>query len=460
MAGGLVLRRVRIGSRQADVRVSAAAVEAVAPTIAPRPGDEVLDGGGGELLPGLHDHHTHLLALATALRSLRLGPPEVTNVDTFSLAVRRADVALEAGVWLRGIGYDDSVAGSLNRWQLDALVAHRPARVQHRSGALWTYNSAALYELAADTLPAPGVERDASGVATGRVFGMDEWLGRRPRIAPGELAPVGALLARYGVTGVTDATPFAWPDDAIVLAAAVAHGGLPQRVTVTGGPAMAGLVVPSELGTGPVKVMLIDPELPRLDEVIGWFVAARRYDRPVAVHCATLAALGLALAAWDTVGSRPGDRIEHANVVSSDLAELIHRHRITVVVQPGLPAEGDNNGRGRHLSPYQILLERGVRVGGGTDAPFGHPDPWRAIAAAVNRRPPTGHPHDSNTRPRDALDLFLSPLDRPGANPRTVGVGYPPDLCLLDAPLDDVLAKPSSGRVAATICRGQLVYLR
>ena len=33
-----------------------------------------------------------------------------------------------------------------------------------------------------------------------------------------------------------------------------------------------------------------------------------------------------------------------------------------------------------------VYSEAGIPVGGSTDAPFGHPDPWRDVAAAIERR--------------------------------------------------------------------------
>ena len=97
-------------------------------------------------------------------------------------------------------------------------------------------NSRAIERLGLDRgADAPGVERDAAGRATGRLFRADAWLRERlgPQALP-DLAPVGRLLSRYGVTGVTDATA---DTDARALAgleAAVASGALPQRLAVMG----------------------------------------------------------------------------------------------------------------------------------------------------------------------------------------------------------------------------------
>jgi predicted amidohydrolase YtcJ len=77
------------------------------------------------------------------------------------------------------------------------------------------------------------------------------------------------------------------------------------------------------------------------------------------------------------------------------------------------------------------LLAAGVSVGGGTDAPYGRPDPWAAMAAAVDRAP-LG-PGEA-VSPEQALALFLAPLHDPGGHPRRVAVGAPADLCVLDRP--------------------------
>ena len=69
-------------------------------------------------------------------------------------------------------------------------------------------NSRAIERLGLDRgADAPGVERDAAGRATGPPLPPRRLAARaaRARLSP-DLAPVGRLLARAGVTGVTDAT--------------------------------------------------------------------------------------------------------------------------------------------------------------------------------------------------------------------------------------------------------------
>ena len=56
-----------------DVRIEGALVTGIAPHLRPQPGDTVIAAGGGALLPGLHDHHLHLLSLAASLASVPTG---------------------------------------------------------------------------------------------------------------------------------------------------------------------------------------------------------------------------------------------------------------------------------------------------------------------------------------------------------------------------------------------------
>ena len=54
--------------------------------VAHRPADPfqtepVMDACGGLVLPGLHDHHIHVAALAASLTSVRCGPPDVAEAE-------------------------------------------------------------------------------------------------------------------------------------------------------------------------------------------------------------------------------------------------------------------------------------------------------------------------------------------------------------------------------------------
>jgi predicted amidohydrolase YtcJ len=455
-----------VDGRVVDVRIEHGAVAEVAPSLRPAPGAEVVDGGGGALLPGLHDHHIHLLATAAAAQSLGVGPPGVRDERALTAALAGADAALPPGAWIRAVGYHESVAGDIDRRALDRAVPDRPVRVQHRGGARWILNSAAVAALGLDQVDRPGIERDDAGRATGRLHRSDRWL--RQLLPAGDapdLAGLGRQLGARGVTGVTDTTPYTTVEDLAPLAAAVASGALPQHVVVTGAVELAGATPPPGLRWGPVKIVIDDGAYPALDDLCDQVVTAHRHGRPVAVHCVTRVALVLALAAWDATGARRGDRVEHGAVVPPELHERLVHHGLTVVTQPGFVAErGDDYLRDVEpddlpfLYPCASLLRRGIPVAASTDAPYTDADPWRAIEAARTRTTAGGAVlgADEAVPARRALDLFLGTANDPGGPPRRVAPGARADLCLLATPLVEALRAPVEIEVVATFVDGRL----
>lgn len=457
---------------------------------------EVIDVRGGAVLPGLHDHHVHLRSAAAALASVMVGPPDVVDADGLARAL--AGGAALAGRdghggrtgqgsrderggqdgWLRAVGYHESVAGDIDRWQLDALVPDRPLRVQHRSGAMWILNSAAVSALGVEESGEAGVERDARGRATGRLFRMDGWLADRLPAAAPDLREVCARAAAAGVTGFTEAGPDPTPADLGWLSGQVESGFLPQRLVVmsprrladgpTGGDTPHG---PSAggLDMGAVKVLLDDVTLPGLAELVETVAAAHQRDLPVAVHCVSRAQLFLTLSAIDEAGRRPGDRIEHGSVIPDEALYEIRRLGVAVVTNPGFVRErGDrylcevDAGDLSHLYRVRSLLDVGITVAAGTDVPFGPADPWVSIQAAADRRTRGGRRLGEREAvdAESALDLFLSDPHDLGRR-RVVQPGAPADLCVLDRPfneLHDGLTTGSLPVVMTTIIDGRIVH--
>jgi predicted amidohydrolase YtcJ len=433
--------------------------------LAREPGEPLLDASSGALLPGLHDHHLHLFAMAAAASSTPCGPPRVRNAAELALALGSAVGSTD---WLRGVGYHESVAGELTRSDLDALVPGRPVRIQHRSGALWMLNSEGVERVGLDRgADTRGVERDASGRATGRLFGLDGWLRERIQAtAPPSLAEIGHRLARFGVTGVTDATADNGPAELRALTDAVERGDLPQHLVVMGRPDLPEPHSDS-VERGAVKLLLRDEELPPLDQLEQVIRSAHRDDRAAAIHCVTRAQLVLALSAYASAGCHTGDRIEHAAVAPAEAMELLAELPLTVVTQPNFVRErGDAyvvevEERDRPwLYRCQGFLDAHVPLGAGTDAPFGDADPWLAMRAAVERRTDSGiclGPAERLT-PERALALFTSPPGAPGGAPRPIAVGSPADLCLLDRPWSAARIDLCSSHVAATVRAGSLIW--
>jgi len=460
----LYLRNVEIGGRGGlDVRIVGGAIAEVGPRLAGR--GEELDGRGGALIPGLHDHHIHILATAARARSLDLAA--LPDREAAEAAIRRRASALPAGEWLRVTGYHETPFGPLSLADLDRLSPVAPLRIEHQSGAVWLLNSAALAALGSADLTLP-LERDAAGGPTGRIWRGDAWLGRQIADPFPGLARLGAALAAYGLSGLTDASVTTDASALAHLSASQLCGDLPQNLLIMSG---RDLTAPTDaaIAIGPLKILLDDHALPDLQATIGAVRAVHEEGRAVAAHCVTEIQLAFMLAVLGETGAVNGDRIEHGSMIGAAAIGELKRLALTVITQPGFI---DERGE-RYLAdipPQSLgdlyrcasLIKNGVKVAAGSDAPYTSVDPWRAMRAATSRKTRGGTVLGPEERlpANDALALYLGHADDPGGEARRVAVGAPADLCLLEAPIHDVLANLDAGMVRATIIRGRIVYGR
>lgn len=410
-----------------DVRMGRGLVTEVG-DLSPAAGERVLLGLGGALLPGLHDHHIHLLATAAA-------------ADSVDVSHGLEPLAVPGDGWLRAVGW----ASDGDRHLLDAVQARRPVRVQHRGGSLWVLNSAALDMLGIDQATHPGIERGDDGRPTGRLWRADDLLREVAGRQVPDLAGLGARLARLGVTGVTDATPGLDLATARLLRASV-H----QKLLLLG-----------DSGPGPTKVVLGDHDLPTYPALVSRLQALR--PRPVAVHCVTRDSLVLLLAALETVGTVAGDRVEHAAVIPPELLGRLP----AVVTQPGfVSTHGDryleevSDEEHANLYRYGSVASAGGVVVPSSDAPYGPLDPWQIMVAARDRRAPSGAVLNPTERVPVGVALagMLKPLDDLRAAARAVVPGQPADLVLLHVPRLEAIAHPHADHVRSTWIDGHLAY--
>lgn len=453
----MILRDVEVEGRKGlDVRLSGGRIAEIGARLAGHDGDEI-DGRGGALIPGLCDHHIHLFGHAARADSVDL---EGASPAEMARRIAQAAAARPAGAWIRALGYHETAAGDLTRADLDRLAPRHRLRVQHQTGALWVLNSAALASLADDDDP-PGLDR-----ARGHLWRGDAWLRARSGAGPPPLGPIGAQLAAFGITAVTDASVTTDTETAARLAQAHRVGELPQRLTLMSGGA---LLAPADgaFAVGPVKVLLDDHALPEFDAFLARIADARAWGRPVAVHCVTAGELALSLAAFATAGPRHGDRIEHGGVIAPDAIGQIRALGLTVVTQPAFIRERGDRYAAQVAAAdlpdlYRLasLAAAGVPVAASSDAPYASADPWAGIAAAVDRTSLGGQVlgPDEAVDAAAALGLYLGDPADPGGPPRRVAVGAAADLALLDAPLREVLAEPAAGHVRATFIGGARVF--
>jgi predicted amidohydrolase YtcJ len=439
----------------ADVRIAGGRIVAIG-ALAPLEGEHVLAANGGALLPGLHDHHIHLAALAARQASVLCGPPNVNSESELAIALDRPGTG-----WLRGVGYHESVAGLPDVALLDRLLPDRPLRIQHRSGRMWFFNSLGLGLLSATSKLPSGFERE-NGRFTGRLFDSDLWLRKSLGSIPPPMDELSRSLAGYGITGATDMTPQNDPAMAAHFESEQARGALAQNLVLAGTLSLAEATWGDRLHLGPAKLHLHETTLPDPADIIDFIRAAHDRGRSVAVHCTTEVELVFALHGLENAGILAGDRIEHASIAPDPLVEAMTSLGLAVIVQPHFISErGDQyladvaHADLPWLYRLKSLAASGITLAGGSDAPFGEPDPWAAMAAATTRTTHKGvvmGPQEALS-PEAALGLFLAdPLDL--ARERGVEIDERGDLCLLNVPWETARRDLSQTLVCRTVIDG------
>ena len=441
----LLIQRAEVSQgKLVDLRCRAELISECSTELCPSPGEEVIDANGCALIPGLHDHHMHVLSLAARLSSVECGPPSVLDVHQMTEVIR----SFGGEGWIRGVGYHESVAGNLSRKTIDAIEKDRPVRIQHRSGRVWWLNTRALAELGMDT------------AGDGELYRMDERVRHRSRLDETFRTDVEEVLTQLvgmGVTGVTDATP---SNDDSTRDWLREVAGDRMRVQFMG---------TEKLTQGHLKLLIDDYRLPSIDSFERRISDAHSVGRPVAIHCVSRVELVFALSALKRVGVVEGDRIEHASVVDEDTLELIRNLDLTVVTQPNFIYErGDQYAHDLPFnelrSLYRIggLLDNGISVGAGTDAPFGSPDPWLAIRSAIERKTNSGRVLNSGEciDVDRALALFTTGAEDPGGTARALKTDEPADMVLLAQPWAQAQKSLHKESVRLTIVKGRVQYKR
>jgi predicted amidohydrolase YtcJ len=222
------------------------------------------------------------------------------------------------------------------------------------------------------------------------------------------------------------------------------------------------------LCVGELKILLDEDRLPDLDALTAQVREAHAGGRGVAFHCVSRTELVYALHVLEAAGTHH-DRIEHAAVTPPELFAMLRALGVAIVTQPGFIAERGDRYLAEadadeipHLYRLQSFLAHGIPLALSSDAPYGDPDPWRAMRAAVERRTRGGAIVDAAEAltPEAALHGFLGPADRPGRASRTIAPGALADVCLLDRPWREARLALDAGSVRLTLVGGEVVHDR
>ena len=474
-----------------DVRVVGGVVDEVGPALERRPGLPEVHADGRWLVPGLWDQHVHLGQWTLASQRLDLAPARSPEEALAKVAERLRQQPHEPviGWGHRSGGWDREVTVS----ELDAVSGDVPVVLISGDAHHAWLNTTALLHLA---LPV----RDS-------VVRESEWFAAYPRLAtivgndgtsPEAYRRTLDAAAAAGVVGMVDfefsgglqewAERWQQGCDRLRVRAAEYATGL-DAVIEAG--LRTGDVVPGadeRLTVGPLKI-ISDGSLntrtawccepyadaarleypsgqPNLDgaELRGLLARAHGAGLSVATHAIGDAAAHEAITAYAETGARGS--LEHAQMIGREDVRRMAALGITASVQPAHLLDDRDltekiwGERSARCFAFRWMLEDGVRLTMGSDAPVSPLDPWLAMAAAVHRSADdreAWHPEQALT-PAEALRASVD-------GQPTVQAGSRGDLALLDA---DPLAPAGSTqqaagalrsmRVAATWVAGRLVH--
>jgi predicted amidohydrolase YtcJ len=434
---------------------------------------EALDAGGRWLMPGLWDQHVHMAQWTLSSARLDLGGARSAD-EAVALVRERLEEWPDVPVigWgHRPTAWPDNPVVS----QLDAIDTDQAIVLIAGDGHHGWLNSVALQVLALSSRE--GVVSEAEWfMAYGRLAtvlgsdgtGPDAY--RRTMEAAAAMGVVGVVDFEF--SGGVDDWVARWTEGADLLRVRMATyaAGLDdvlERGLASGDP----LADDPLLTMGPLKIIsdgslntrtawCCDPYAEKAvlgfphgqpnqtpAELRALLRRAVEHDLDVAVHAIGDRAVTEALDAFEETGARGG--IEHVQLTTHDDVRRMAGLGVRASVQPAhLIDDRDVTerlwpGRGERCFPLRWMLDAGVDVVLGSDAPVSRLDPWLAIAAAVHRSGDdreAWHPEQAIT----AREALAASTDGWG----TVAVGHPADLVLLSA---DPLAGASDAAHAAVL---------
>ena len=399
-------------------------------------GFEKIDIGGKTIIPGLVDAHVHFYYLSQSLGSVSLVGAK--SLDECLATIKARASTLSKHEWLLGEGYapdrfDHKVEG--DRHMLDRISGGRPTLILSKDQHSAWVNSRALLEAGitkATRDPAGGrIERDANGEPTGilreTAYKIIFQKMPGPSRKRARLLYKQALDYAYrkGVTGVHsfDSSPHVIDD----LFDLVDHGLMGIRVNyyvqvtqideaekrgLRYGAGddffrIAGIKIFSDGALGSQTALCFNKyigskenygiEVTTVPQMKKSIKRAARLGHPCAIHAIGDRAVSNVLDAIESAprlsnGAR--HRIEHVQMIRrKDIARL-KRLNVVASMQPSHCTSDIDivrrfwGARGRNTYIFKTLLNRGVDLAFGSDAPIEPLDPLAGIEAAVRRACP------------------------------------------------------------------------
>jgi len=396
--------------------------------------DQIIDGHGKTLLPGLIDAHGHVLDLGMTRMTVQL--VGTSSVADLQQRVRDYAAAHPNDPWIIGFGWNQELWPDKRfptAADLDAIVSDRPVVLERVDGHAVVANSAAMKVagVTAQTAAPPG-GRIENGLFVDNARGLiDKAIpARTPAQSDEALAKAQAQLLSVGVTGVGSMSTSI--DDWEAMKRAGAAGTLNVRLMAYIGAAQAaeanmrptgwlyrdrlravGVKVFADGALGSRGAWLKRPYADKPDtrglkfhsdaEMLQIADAAAANGFQIATHAIGDAANAQVISTYEALSKKYGRdrrwRIEHFQIADPTDIPRLAPAGIIASMQPThqtsdrLMAEkrlGPNRLAGAYA--WQSVLKSGARLAFGTDFPVESPNPFPGLSAAISRQDMNGQP--------------------------------------------------------------------
>lgn len=412
--GSWLVRDAKLGERPVDVRVHGGQIVEVGTSLVGA-GETVVEAGGRRVLPGLRDAHVHFTTWALDGQTVELNQAIAAATSARDAALAIAKARTDRSAWIRASGFRQATWPSdPHKSLLDAAAPDQPVVLTSQDVHSSWWSSAALAAIGLDH-------------PDGYLRERESWdaLGRIPASAADEVdkavrAAMSAAAAR-GITSIVDyefgGAAAAWArrsddlDEALQLrvtaavmrdeldAALDAQWATGTRVDRAGMVHVGGLKLFTDGALGSRTAWCDhhyagEPDnhgraLLGAEELAATLTRAAAAGLRPNVHAIGDAANHMVLDAFATTGVH--GTVEHAQLL--DPSDLTRFASVTTAasVQPSHAVDDRDLAerwwadRLDRAYPLRSLLDAGVSLHFGSDAPVAPLDPWRTIAAAVAR---------------------------------------------------------------------------
>jgi len=406
---------------------------------------KMIDLQGAAMYPGFTDAHGHLFGIG--MRELTLNLEGIESIASLVEAVRGPVLALEPGVSLYGRGWIETgwpEARFPNAGDLDRVSPNNPVILERADGHSMVVNSAALKKAGIDaTTPNPSggiIEKNTNGNPTGILIDAAQNLVSNLLDAPSEnlkseaYETASQVYAAYGWTGIHNmsVSPLDLnimkrladekdPNEINKLSIRVYNSldaiGLDDleksgpQIDKTGKIITRAIKLYSDGALGSRGALLFDPYADK-QETTGLLLIEPVLDWYEEVYNAKKGSLSSEF--------NPRFRIEHSQIVRPSDIDRFAKNSIIASMQPS-HAIGDLHFAPDRLGPERLegayawrsMIDAGVVIAAGSDAPVERGDPRIEFYASIARKDVNGyqddnwHPEEAVTR-QEALKMFTA----------------------------------------------------